>query len=152
MDKQTIYEFLKSHPIGVLATVGDGRNPHATTVYYGVEDDLSLKFLSKRDTQKIQNLEANKNVVLVVFEATTQTNVQVIGEAEDISDEAESHKVFSKILEITRATSQAEVPPMSKLFAGHYVAYKITPKQIRYSNYQLHPSPSTETEFITLEF
>lgn len=152
MDKKKIYEFLKSHPIGVLATVDSDNNPHATTIYVVVEDDLTIKFLSKRDTQKIQNLEGNNNVTLVIFEAGTQTNVQVIGQAEDVSNDAESHEVFKKILEITRQTSQAEVPPVSKLFAGNYVAYKIKPKQIRYSNYQLHPSPSVESEFINLEF
>ena len=91
-------------------------------------------------------------MVFVVFDAKTQTNVQVIGQAVDISDESESDTVFTRILEITRSTSQAEVPPISKIFAGRYVAYKINPKQIRYSNYQLHPSPSSETEFITLDF
>ncbi len=153
MDKQKIYEFLKSHPIGVLSTVDSKNNPHATTIYVIVEEDLTLKFLSKHDTQKIQNIENNPNVMLVVFDAKTQTNLQVVGKAEDISsDEKRAGHVFKEILEITRQTSQADVPPVSKLFAGSYVAYEIKPKQIRYSTYQLHKSPSLESEFINLEF
>lgn len=153
MDKQKVYEFLKSHPIGVISTVDSDNKPHATTIYVVVEEDLKLKFLSKRDTQKIQNIENNNHIVLVVFDAKTQTNLQVIGTVEDISDdEKRAGQVFKKVLEITRQTSQADVPPVSKLFAGNYVAYEIKPKQIRYSNYQLHKSPSLESEFINLEF
>lgn len=153
MDKQKVYKFLKSHPIGVLSTVDSSHNPHATTIYVVVEEDLRLKFLSKRDTQKIQNIESNNHVVLVVFEAKTQTNVQIIGAVEDISgDEKRAGDVFKEVLEITRQTSQADVPPISKLFAGNYVAYEIKPKRIHYSTYQLHKSPSLESEFINLEF
>jgi general stress protein 26 len=153
MDKQKVHEFLKSHPIGVLSTVDKNNNPHATTIYVVVEEDLKLKFLSKRETHKIQNIEHNNHIVLVVFDAKTQTNLQVIGTVEDISDdEKKAGQVFKEVLEITRQTSQADVPPVSKLFAGNYVAYEIKPKQIHYSTYQLHKSPSLESEFINLEF
>lgn len=151
-DKQKVYEFLRSHPIGVLATVGSGHIPHATAIYFVVEEDLSVKFLSKRDTKKIENIKNNSKVMLEVFEAATQTNVQIAGVAEDISDEMQAHDVFTKVLEVTRATSQADVPPVSKLLAGNYVAYRVNPSQIRYRVYQPLPSPSSETEFITIDF
>lgn len=152
MDKKKVYEFLKSHPVGVLATVDDNNNPHATTIYFAIDEDLTIKFMSKRDTQKIHNIENNKNIILVVFDVRSQTNVQIFGQAKDVSDDPDSNETFLDILEITRQTSSSEVPPVSKIFAGSYVTYVLNPKQVQYSVYQLHPSPNTETEFITIDF
>ena len=37
-----IYDFLKSQPTGVLALVDPDGNPHATVVYFSIDDDFNV--------------------------------------------------------------------------------------------------------------
>ncbi len=133
--KQKVKEFLAEHPAGVLSTVGKDSSPYSTTIYFVADNELNIYFLSKSETKKIENIKVNNRVMLVGFEAKTQTNVQISGTAQELKDGSDSQNIFQQILEITRKTSGAEVPPVSKLFAGPYVIYKIKPKQINYSVY-----------------
>lgn len=133
--KQKIKEFLAQHPAVVLSTVGEDSVPYATTIYCLADEDLDIYFLSKAETRKIQNIRDNSRVMLVGFDAQSQTNVQISGSASEVKDKAGSQNIFKEILDITRKNSGAEVPPVSKLFAGPYVVYKIKPKQINYSVY-----------------
>jgi hypothetical protein len=48
-------------------------------------------------------------------------------------------------------TSEAGVPPISKLHAGDYVAYRISPKQIRMAMF-IRPDPGGYELFETIDF
>lgn len=149
-DNQEVYNFLNANPIGVLATTTKSGDPHGTTVYFKIDEDFNLYFLSKKDTKKVDNIKHNNNVMLVVFEPLKQINIQVSAVAKEVTDEESSGEIFKQILEITRQTSTAEIPPISKLFAGHYVAYKLVPKKISYSVYQ--PGPDSKAKFYNIDF
>lgn len=149
-DNQEVFNFLNANPIAVLSTVNLEGDPHATTIYFKIDEEFNCYFLSKKDTAKIQNIKNNKNVVLVVFEPTKQINVQIYAKAVEVTNEESSGSIFKQILEVTRQTSISEVPPVSKLFAGHYVAYKLVPKKIDYSVYQ--PDPDLKAKFYSIDF
>lgn len=133
---QKIFEFLQSHPIGVLASVTDQGKPHATTIYFAVHDDFTITFTTKRDTKKHQVLAQNPNVCLVVFEAFSQTTVQVDGVALELADQNAAIEAFGNTLKASMQTSDAGVPPISKLFAGNYIAYQLKPDAIKMAVYR----------------
>lgn len=133
--KHKVKDFLTKNPVGVLSTAGGDSAPYSTTIYFVTDDNLNVYFLSKAETQKIKNIQDNNKIMLVAFEAKTQTNVQISGSAYEEKDGPSLQNIFKEILEVTRNTSNAEVPPISKLFAGAYVVYKIKPAQINYSVY-----------------
>ena len=39
---QRVREYLKSNPVGVLATVDADNNPHASVIYYSVDNDFNF--------------------------------------------------------------------------------------------------------------
>jgi len=145
-----IYDFLKLHSVGVLATVDPNSDPRATVIYYAVDEDFNITFTTKRDTKKHDNIQHNNHVQLVAYEASSQTTVQITGIAEDISDTPEANEVFSNTLKAAIRTSEAGVPPISKLYAGHYVAYRIKPKQIRMAVF-IRPDPGGYDIYETLD-
>jgi general stress protein 26 len=129
---QRVYDFLKSHPVGVLAMVDPNGNPHATVIYFSIEEDFSISFTTKRDTKKHDNLQHNNHVMLVAYEAETQTTTQVIGTAEDITDAQQAQETFTNTqIAASETSEEAGEPPISKLYAGEYVAYSLKPAQIR---------------------
>lgn len=148
---QEIYDFLKANPVGVLATVDPNGDPHATVVYFSVNDDFEVSFTTKRDTQKHDNIQHHNHVQLAVYEAASQTIVQITGEANDITDSEEAQDVFKATIESSMRTSLAGVPPVSKLQAGYYVAYRMKPKQIRMAVFS-RPRTESDELYKTIDF
>ncbi len=146
-----IYNFLKVHPVGVLAMVDPEGNPHATVIYFSVDEEFNITFTTKRDTKKHDNLKHNNHVQLIAYEASSQTTVQITGIAKDISHEPEASEAFSNTVRASMQTSGADVPPISKLQAGHYVAYKLSPKQIRMAIFA-RPDPGGYDIYETIDF
>lgn len=128
---EQIYGFLKANRTGVLSTVNPEGDPNASVIYFTVNDIFELTFTTKRDTRKHDNIQHNNHVQLTVYETGTQTMVQVTGVAQDVSDTPESQAIFRGTLEAALNTSLAGIPPVSKMDAGYYVAYRLQPKQIR---------------------
>lgn len=148
---EAIYNFLANHSVGVLATTDKDDKPHATVVYFSVDPDFAMTFTTKRDTRKHQNMRHRKDVMLVAYDEKTQTTVQITGKVQDITGEPEAAEVFKQTLKAADATSQTGIPPVSKMFAGHYVAYRIMPTTIRSAVF-LKPNSGGEELFDTIDF
>ncbi len=148
---QRIYDFLKSQPVGVLATVDPDNNPHAAVVYFSVDEKFNILFMTKRDTKKRDNLLHNNHAMLVAYEPIKQATVQVTGTVEEVQDNEEAQWAFSGMLSSSARTSEAVVPPLSKLYAGHYVAYKLKPVQIRMAMF-IRPGPGGYDMYETIDF
>lgn len=134
-EQHRIISFLASHPVGVIATVGADGNPHASTIYFAVDDELNITFTTKRDTQKHQNIEGNSHVMLVSFDAPSQATVQASGIATKVSDPEEVQNIYHGTLQAARRTGEDVVPPIAKITAGVYVAFSIKPDNIWLSEY-----------------
>jgi general stress protein 26 len=134
-EKKKIVEFLQGHPVGVLATVGADGNPHASTIYFGVDDDLRVTFTTKHDTYKYENITRHDTVMLVVFEAESQSSVQISGHAVEVKTSEEQQAVYHDTLRAAKKTGEDVVPPIAKIPAGPYVGFTITIDKISLSEY-----------------
>ncbi len=148
--ERAAHEFLKTHKVGVLATVDPDGDPHAAAIYYTIGSDLTISFLTKVHTKKADNLEHNNHAMLVVYEAETQTTVQVTGEVSKVSDSSELNDIFTQIIYASLDASQTAVPPISKLDLGEYVAYHIKPIQIRMASFSHAKSGNYDSLFKTI--
>lgn len=146
-----IYNFLQEHPIGVLATIDPNGNPHAVVVYFSVDKDFTLSFITKRETKKHDNLKRNNRTMIVTYEPNTQTTVQVTGIANEVSGISETARIFSNTIKSSKETSEAGIPPISKLNAGQYVAYHLRPLQIRMAMF-IRPDSGGYDMYDTLDF
>lgn len=145
-----IMDFLQKNRIGVLATVDPNGEPHAATIYFTVDSNMNIAFITKTETKKHDNIQHNDHVVLIVFEANTQTTVQVKGMASVVTDPVKEQEIFAEILKVSMDTSESGIPPISKLRAGEYVVYTIKSKEIRMAVY-IRPDPGDyETLFETI--
>lgn len=148
---QQIYSFLRSHPVGVLSTVDPNGDPHAVVIYFSVDDNFGITFTTKKDTKKNDNLHFNDHIMLLSYEASSQTTVQVTGVAEDITGRPEAEEAFKGTLDASRRTSETGIPPITKLYAGDYVAYRIKPVQIRMGVF-IRPDRGGYDMYQTIEF
>ncbi len=148
---QRIYDFLKNNRIGVLASVDPNGNPHAATIYFSVDEEFNILFTTKERTKKHDNLVHNNHAMLVTYEPTSQTTAQVTGVTEIVDNKVQAKQIFIDTLKASRDTSESGNPPISKLQAGGYVAYKLKPVQIRMAIFR-RPDPSGADIYETLDF
>lgn len=134
-DQAAISEFLSRNNVGVLATASCSGVPHAATIYFVTDKDLNFYFVTKEKTTKYKNLIENKHAALAVFQAQTQSTLQVSGVATVIKDVNKFMDLYNQILEISAATSDSDRPPVSKLFAGDYFMFCLAPHKIRLAEY-----------------
>jgi hypothetical protein len=132
------YAFLEKHPAGVLSTVDPNGDPHAAVIYYAVDSSLVVTFLTKRKTKKSDNLAHNSHAMLVVFDEALQTTAQVTGVVVEIVNSVEVQQVFRDTLRTSLHSGRSAIPPIVKLHAGEFVAYRLKPVKVRLSAYA-HP-------------
>lgn len=146
-----IYDFLRVHPIGILSTVSPEGKPHGAAIYFSVDEGFDVTFTTKRGTQKHNNLENKNQAMITVYEAATQTTVQLIGEAEVIHDTSDAQEAFKNMVKASVRTSEAGIPPIAKLNAGDYVAYRLKLQQIRMAVFA-RPDPGGYDLYETIDF
>ena len=132
---EKIRDFVKKHPIAVLATADADGNPHASTIYITTDDDLGITFTTKHETNKYKNIAQNNHVVAVVYEAASQTAVQISGEAIEVTDPETQQEIYKGTLHAAKQTGEDVVPPIAKISAGPYVGFTLQIHDIQLQEY-----------------
>lgn len=133
--QEKIFAFLDRMRVGVLTSVDPNGDPHGSVIYFIVDDDFSIRFLTKNETKKAENLLHNNRVMLVVFDQNSQTVAQVIGKTARLTDSTVVNQIAAKVFMHSIKNSQGSLLPIAKLDAGDYIGYCITPDQIRMASY-----------------
>ncbi|HSX07444.1 MAG TPA: pyridoxamine 5'-phosphate oxidase family protein [Candidatus Saccharimonadales bacterium] len=134
--RERITDFLKLKGVGVLATVDGSGQPYAATVYVTTDEPLNLYFVTKRDTQKCRNLQANPRAAIAIYDATTQTTVQAEGTVVEVTDARQQEWVFKDIWSRAAQTSPGGVPPITQLIAGGYVVFRLSAPSLRMATFK----------------
>jgi len=148
---EAIKQFVASHPDGVIATVTADGKPQASVVYFSVDDDLHFFFTSKSDTRKTQNIGDQAEVSLTIHEAATQTVVKAAGKAKLLRDQEEVLAVYQRSIHGAQTSGPDTVPPLARISAGEFVAFKITPDFLDFTTYSHGDSFATAMEHATDE-
>lgn len=134
--RENIVHFLKNNPVGVLATATTSGKPHAATVYITFDQDLNIYFVTRKGTRKSQNLHTNNQAAIAIYNAASQTTLQVEGAAIEVADPQKVQWVFNDIWHIASQTSPGTPPPQTQLTgAGDYVAYHLLAPSLRLATY-----------------
>ncbi len=149
--QQRIHDFIGSNHAGVLASVDPNNEPHGVVIYHTIDKEFNVSFLTKKGTKKYDNLVRNDHVVLVIFEPSSQTVAQVIGKAHEITDGYEINRVAAAVFMTSLKTSEGGIPPIAKLNADEYVAFRIMPVQVRMASYARPDPGDYDTIFESIE-
>lgn len=125
-----ILEFLKSHHLGVLATVSPESKPDAALIGYKAKENFEIWFSTPDSSRKNHNLTTNSNVSFVVGWEKGKT-IQFQGNTKELSEEEVKEFKLSDL---------SEVPTITKYINQERVIYyKISPIRIYYSDYSTEP-------------
>lgn len=127
--------FLHEHPVGVLSTVSPEGEPHGSVIYFAVGHDTTFAFVTKRLTAKYHHLAHNPAATLTCFDAPSQTTVNIRGNVEEVNSSFELNAIAEAIMAASLKTTDASAPPITKIKAGDFVAFKLTPTSIYMATY-----------------
>jgi len=133
--RQRMYNFMHNHPVAVVSTTDPDGNPHGAVIYYAVEKSLTVRFLTKQQTRKYDNLKHNSHMMLTVFDPRTQTTLQYEGVAVERGGQNATNEVATELFETPLKTSDSGLPPLAKLQAGPFTTFRVEPVQIRMAIY-----------------
>lgn len=134
-ENQRIVEFLTTNTIGVLATSDLSNQPHAATMYFVVDSDMNVYFITKEETTKCHNLEQNPKAAISVYEPATQSTVQITGTVTAIEEASLIEDIYRRVLATVAATSESAVPPLSKISGGRYRFFRLIPQTAHLAQY-----------------
>jgi general stress protein 26 len=127
MTKEFLYYFIKQQKLAVVSTLSKELNPEAALVGFAISKELEIIFDTVKTSRKYQNLIQNPWVAVVIG-WDNETTLQYEGVASELVAIEDEH-----LKEI-----YFEVYPDGRVRAENWpglVHIKITPKWIRYSNF-----------------
>lgn len=127
--------FLSSREVAVLSTTDRTGNVEGVTIYYLFADD-TFYMITKSDTAKAHNMLANHQVALTIFDADEAKTAQIQGYAEIEADPPTKRVVFDRLIRPRSYEGETRMPPLSQLDAGGFIAFKVTPITVKYTDYK----------------
>lgn len=113
-----------------IASVTPDGLPWNSPVFSNFDEDYNFYWGTHRDSQKAQNIRANENVFLVIYDSTVPSGagegVYIKAKAHEITEPSEVKRVF-ELLKTRHATPFWDFAAVSK--TGPIRLYKATPKQ-----------------------
>lgn len=146
MNDAQIRRVLEEGRLIVLVTNGPRGHPHAMPMFYGLDDDLTVRFSTYENSQKVRNLERDPRVTLLVEggEAYDELHaVMIEGHAEIVKDDLDA--TVSTMIEAMRRAGN-EMPDAQSLpeaakraMAGKRVHVLIRPERFVSFDHQKLP-------------
>ncbi len=141
-------DFLSQHEVGVLSTTDRTGSVQGVTIYYLLGTDDKIYMITKTDTAKAHNMLANHQVALTVFDADEAQTAQIQGYSEIEADIATKQAIFQRLIQPRDYGGESRMPPITQLEAGGFIAFRITPTNVKYTDYKQNdrivPSRSSE--------
>jgi Pyridoxamine 5'-phosphate oxidase len=138
MDKRALFDFLDTCGLGVLSTLGPGGAPQSALVGIAVTRELEIVFDTVAKSRKFANIARDPRVAFVIgWQA--EVTVQYEG--------------------VARQISSTELGPYHEVYFGKFTDgpnrlkwegityYVVTPKWVRYSDYNQSPPEIVAFQF-----
>ncbi len=126
--------FLLRHKTGVLATVTEEGEPHASMVYYTADQDFNVYFLTLVSTRKFRALQMQPRVAFTVSSLEVPQTLQIEGNAMDISLDVEASVKKDELLTMLNANPWFPAP-ITRLDPAMEVVVWIRPLWVRWADY-----------------
>lgn len=124
--REIMSAFINEHSFAVLSTINDKGHPHGTALYAGSDKDLNVYFMTKSGTAKSGYVDNDDMVALTFGDEAEQAMLQLSGSVAEVYDSKEGAAAM-ELLENLKHHSKDARHPISKINAGSYIIFRVTP-------------------------
>jgi nitroimidazol reductase NimA-like FMN-containing flavoprotein (pyridoxamine 5'-phosphate oxidase superfamily) len=130
-----IYNFLRKHDLATIGTLNRKKQPILAAVYYYIDDEYNLYFVTKTNTRKYRNLKDNPAVGVVVVDEKKRFTVSAEGLAKEVSDEDAQVNIMNELAKVRGDSNSAWFPPIAQIDGGTYVLIKVDLRHVTMADY-----------------
>jgi len=127
--KESFFSYLKEQTLAVIATTSSDAQPEAATVDYFMDDNWNIYVLTHKETRKVENIQKNNKVAVVVGTVLATHTAQIEGKARIIKP---SDPEFSDLLLHFAGLKSLYASPLFKITGVDLVIIKITITWLRW--------------------
>lgn len=141
MEKAAVLQFMRTHSLGVQASVSTRNHPQAAVVGFVVTDDFEIVFDALATTRKVVNLRQNPRCAFVIggLAAGDERTVQYEGKADEPAGDELNHLKELYFARFPDGRERQHWPGLT------YV--RVKPQWLRYSDWNQAPPLIVEFEF-----
>ena len=122
-----------------MATVATEEKPDAATVFYVVDEDLTIYFMTRVESRKFLNLEKQPMVSMVITDEKTMETIQLTGTAERIQNLNDESGALTKLWTVDYRNPNWPGPAVKLYESGHSVqlaVVKVVPQEMTYALFE----------------
>lgn len=135
----TAHKFLSAHRTATLATVTTKTKPDAATVFYIVDKDMTICFMTRVESRKFRNLEKQPVVSMVITDEKTMETIQLTGTAERIENILQESRALARLWIADYGNPNWPGPAVKLFDSGRSVqlaAVKVVPQEMTYASFE----------------
>lgn len=129
-----IGEFVKSQMRAVIATVDANGQPSTSVVFYVLDKNNELHFITKSQTTKFENLQNNNKAAITIVDANKPIAVNMIGTAIEVKDPKIRDEIMQEVFRLSYNTLH-DYAPIIKLHKGSFTVMNFKPKQAKMTDF-----------------
>lgn len=131
-----IIDFVASHSKAVIATVDAANQPSTSMIFYIVDKNNDMYFVTKSLTTKSENLKQNNRSALTIIDEEKPITVSMTGTVHEIADQLKHDDIMQNIFKLSYSELH-DYAPIIKLHKGSFVVMKFIPKQAKMTDFTL---------------
>jgi general stress protein 26 len=127
--KREVFNFLNDNNLGYLATISNENEPHCAAVYYIIEPEFSIYFISKSVSKKVKNILNNPKTAFTVAE---KDDIPKTAQMQGTTVQIEANTEIIHKLSVSSLKNNDFFPPSIKLPGSGLSLMKFTPHKIQW--------------------
>ena len=137
-NKPEILQYLQTHSLSVLSTVGNNSKPESAVMAFIAQSDFTFLMFTEKQSRKWQNFTVNSQASMVVGGLNDDPSVQLDGKIQ-VLDKERGETAKKQALSLHPEWSEYFSSPTGAWFA-------FTPTWLRYLDFSKSPPETVEIE------
>jgi uncharacterized pyridoxamine 5'-phosphate oxidase family protein len=130
----SIGDFIKSHAKAVIATVDSDNQPSTSVIFYIIDKNDELHFITKSQTKKFENLKVNNKAALTIVDNDKPIAVNSTGIVVEVTEQSDRDLIMQDIFKLSYGELH-DYAPIIKLHKGSFAVMKFIPKQAKMTDF-----------------
>lgn len=129
-----VVDFVKSHTKAVIATVDAMNQPSTSMIFYVVDKNNDMYFVTKSMTTKSENLKQNNKSAVTIIDDSKPITVSITGVVLEIAEQKKRDEIMQDVFKLSYSELH-DYAPIIKLHKGSFEVMKFVPKQAKMTDF-----------------
>jgi uncharacterized pyridoxamine 5'-phosphate oxidase family protein len=130
----SINDFIKSQARAVIATVDANGQPSTSVIFYVLDKNDELHFITKSQTTKFENLKLNSKSAITIVDAEKPIAVNMTGMVVEVTDQKTRDAMMQDVFQLSYSELH-DYAPIIKLHKGSFTVMKFIPKEAKMTDF-----------------